>query len=344
MDFAWEHPEIIRMMSNENPLPPAPPVLEAVMKAALQGNLYPGSGLELRSRLGEQAGLAPENVVLGNGSTDIINFVLETFVAPGEEVLIPVPSFPMYETRARVNGGVPVLVPMRPDLYWDMENILAAITAHTKLIFISTPNNPTGNQILESDLLRILDKGIPTFIDEAYYELAEKPCTYAPLVNGYPHALVNRTFSKAFGLAGLRLGYLYANEKVAGFLNRKRIPWNVNLLAIAAGLAALGDEIAQHGKRETILAGRNYLCSEINKIPGFRAFPSDGNFVLIDASVLGKPSNEIVNDMIARGIFVRPMSGHHLQGFLRVTVWDEETNQRFIESFKTCIAQMTQDS
>jgi histidinol-phosphate aminotransferase len=342
MDFAWEHPEIIRMMSNENPLPPAPAVLEAVLNAAQQGNLYPGSGLELRSRLGERAGLIPENVVLGNGSTDIINFVLETFVAPGEEVLIPVPSFPMYETRARVNGGVPVLVPMRPDLYWDMEKTLGAITERTKLIFIASPNNPTGIQILESDLLRILDAGIPTFIDEAYYELAEKPCTFAQLVNVYPHALVNRTFSKAFGLAGLRLGYLYANEKVAGFLNRKRIPWNVSLLAIAAGLAALEDQEAQNGKRETILAGRDYLCHEINKIPGFRAFPSDGNFVLIDASALGKPSIEIVNDMITRGIFVRPMSGHHLQGFLRVTVWDDENNRRFIETFKACLAEMAQ--
>jgi histidinol-phosphate aminotransferase len=342
MDFAWEHPEIVRMMSNENPQPPSPAVLEAVLQAARQGNLYPGSGFELRRRLAEQVGLAAENVVLGNGSTDIINFILETFLAPGDEVLIPVPSFPMYESRARVNGGSPVLVPMRPDLYWDMEGILAAVTEKTKLIFISTPNNPTGNHILESDLMRILELGIPTFIDEAYFELAENPCTYAPLVSIYPHALVNRTFSKAFGLAGLRLGYLYGDARVISYLNRKRIPWNVSLLALAAALAALDDEQTQNDKRKSIISGRDYLCAEINQIPGFRAFPSDGNFVLIDASVLEKPSAEIVNAMISRGIFIRPMSGHHLDGFIRVTVWNMEQNRRFIEILKTCITELTQ--
>jgi histidinol-phosphate aminotransferase len=340
MDFAWGHPEVVRMMSNENPVPPSAAVLAAILQAARQGNLYPGSGLELRQRLGAEAGLAAENVILGNGSTDIINFVLEAFVAPGEEVVIPVPSFPMYETRARVNGGLPVLVPMRPDLYWDMAATLAAVNEKTKLIFIASPNNPTGNQILEGDLMRILALGVPTFIDEAYYELAGEPCTYAPLVKEYPHALVNRTFSKAFGLAGLRLGYLFADEPVIGYLNRKRIPWNVNLLALAAALAALDDEPDQQTKRSMVIAGRDYLCAEINQIPGFRAIPSDGNFVLIDASILGRPAAEIVDKLISHGIFVRPMSGHHLQGFLRVTVWDAEQNCQFIEQLKACAAEL----
>jgi histidinol-phosphate aminotransferase len=341
MDFAWGHPEVVRMMSNENPLPPAEGVIRAVLEAAYQGNLYPGSGQELRKRLSEPLGLGPDNVILGNGSTDIINFVIETFVAPGEEVLIPVPTFSMYETRTLVNGGVPVLVPMRADYYWDMEAILAAATEKTKLIFISTPNNPTGNQILESDLDRILALGIPTFIDEAYYELAEHPCTYAPLVNDNPHVLVNRTFSKAYGLAGLRLGYLFAHERVISYLNRKRIPWNVSLLAMAAALAALEDGTDQLRKRELILAGRNYLCEAIGKLPGLRAYPSDGNFVLIDASVLGKPSREIVDELIARGVFVRPMSSHHMQGFLRVTVWDAEQNRAFVEKLRTYIEEIT---
>lgn len=203
MEFAWQHPEVVRMMSNENPLPPSPAVLDAILQAARLGNLYPDTGLLLRKRLAEAVGLAAENVVLGNGSTDVINFVVETFVAPGEEVVISVPTFPMYENRTRVNGGMPVLVPMRSDFYWDVEGILAAVTEKTKLIFLCTPNNPTGNQILEGDLCRILALGVPTFIDEAYCELAQRPVTYARLVKEYPHAMVSRTFSKAYGLAGL---------------------------------------------------------------------------------------------------------------------------------------------
>jgi len=344
MEFAWAHPDVVRMMSNENPLPPSQKVLDAIERASRLGNLYPDTGPRLKQKLGKMAGLSAENVILGNGSTDVINFVLQTFVAPGEEVVISVPTFPMYETRTRVNGGLPVLVPMGADLYWDMKAILQAVTSKTKLIFICTPNNPTGNVIAANDIRRILDLGVPTFIDEAYYELADEPVTYAPWIREYPHALINRTFSKAYGLAGLRLGYLYADAKVINYLNRVRIPWNVSLIALAAACAALEDVEDQRAKLENNAAGRAYLVEEVNKIPGFRAFQSQGNFVLIDASVLGRPANEIVNSMIERGIFVRPMAGHHLTGFIRVTVGTPETNRRFVEVFKETVAEMVKRS
>ncbi len=340
MDFAWAHPEVARMMSNENPIPPSEVVLDAIMQAAQQGNLYPGSGEELRRRLAQPSGLQPENVLLGNGSTDIINIVINTFMAPGDQAIIPYPTFSMYEARVRVNGGEPVIIPLGPppDFAWDIEGILAAVNEKTRLIFICTPNNPTGNQIAESDLRRILDLGLPTFIDEAYYELEDRPISMAHLVKEYPNAIISRTMSKAYGLAGFRIGYALADASLVDYFNRVRIPWNVSLLALAAALAGLDDTAGQRQKYQINQQGRQYLIAEINKIPGMTAFPSQGNFVLIDASILGKTSDQIRDEIIARGIFIRPMSPHHMkEGYIRVTVGTPEQNRRFIEVFRNYV-------
>jgi histidinol-phosphate aminotransferase len=334
MDIAWENPDIIRLMSNENLSPPSERVLDAMVEAAQLGNLYPGSGPELRKILGEKVGLSADNVVLGNGSTDVINFVLGTFVTPGDEVILPVPTFGMYAARTLIHGGLPVEVHTNDASYWRVDQILDAITAQTKLIFICSPNNPSGNTILESDLRRILDAGIPVFFDEAYYELQTEVVTRAPLIRDYPHLMVNRTFSKAYGLAGFRLGYLYCDETLADYFNRVKIPWNVSLPAIAVALAALDDEGDLAKRRQIILEGRDFIREQINQIHQVWAYPSEGNFVLIDAGVLGLTSFEIRDRMKEKGVFIRPMSGHNLaRGFFRVTVGLPEHNQLFIDKF-----------
>ncbi len=342
MEFAWSHPEVLRMMSNENPIPPSPAVLEAIQRAAQLGNLYPDSGPALRQKLGEIAGgFGKENVILGNGSTDIIDIIITTFAAPGDEVLIPVPTFSMYEARAKIRGAVPVFVPLRPDFSWDVDAILRAISSKTKLIFLCSPNNPTGIQIPLDDLKRILSAGIPTVVDEAYYELENEPRTLAYLIREYPNMIISRTFSKAYGLAGLRVGYAIADAKVVDYMMRVRIPWNVSLLALAAAQAALDDEASFMEKRRTIIEGRQYLCEEINKIPGLRAFPSEGNFVLIDASSLGKTSEQIRDELIERKVFIRPMSPHHMgQGFVRVTVGTPEQNEFFLRVLRAYVAEI----
>ena len=341
MDVAWANPEIIRLMSNENLLAPSENVLQAIVEAARLGNLYPGSGPELRKRLGEAAGLTGDHVVLGNGSTDVINFVAHTFVAPGDEVVIPVPTFPMYEARVRVAGGTVIQVPMKPDFTWDMDAILKALTPKTKLLFICSPNNPTGSQFLLDDLERILALGLPTFFDEAYYELENEVMTRAPMIRQYPHLMVNRTFSKAFGLAGLRIGYILCDPALASYFNRVRFPWNVSQVAIAAAMAALDDKADQELKRRNIILGRETILAEINKIPGMKAFPSEGNFVLIDASVLGEDSLAIRDAMAGKGIFIRPMSGHNMaKGFIRITVGTPDQNRRFIQTFKEFIQEI----
>ncbi len=187
----------------------------------------------------------------------------------------------------------------------------------------------------EDDLSRILELGIPTFFDEAYYELENNVSTRAALMKKFPHMMVNRTFSKAFGLAGIRIGYLLCDPKLAAYFNRVRIPWNVSLLAIAAALAGLEDAGDQERKRKNVIEGRNYIYDEINKIPGLRAYPSEGNFVLIDASILDKDSLEIRDQMSARGIYIRPMSGHNMaRGFIRITIGTPEQNRAFINIFR----------
>jgi histidinol-phosphate aminotransferase len=341
MDVAWANPDIVRMMSNENLLGPSENVLQAIVDASRLGNLYPGSGPELRKKLGEAAGLTGENVVLGNGSTDVINFVAHTFVAPGDEVVIPVPTFPMYEARVKVAGGKVVQVPMKPDFTWDIKDILHAVTSRTKLIFTCSPNNPTGGQFPLDYLQRILDLGLPTFFDEAYFELEDNVETRAPMILEYPHLMVNRTFSKAYGLAGLRIGYILCDAALAGYFNRVRFPWNVSQVAIAAALAALQDGPDQQVKRQNIIAGRNYIFNEINKLPGLKAFPSEGNFVLIDAASLGVDSLIIRDRMAEKGIYIRPMSGHNMpKGFIRITVGTPGQNQLFIQTFKEYIQEV----
>jgi histidinol-phosphate aminotransferase len=247
----------------------------------------------------------------------------------------------MYESRTRISGGVPVLVPMTPNFYWDVGGMLAAVTDRTRLIFVCSPNNPTGNQILEGDLRRLLALGIPIYFDEAYFELEDRPATRAYLIREYPHMVVGRTLSKAYGLAGFRVGYCLCEEGLANYFNRVKIPWNVSLPALAAALTGVMDNEDARSKRQNIVDGRVTIIEAINRIPGLVAFPSEGNFVLIDASALGKPSSDIVDAMIARGIFIRPMRGHHMaQGYVRVTVGTPEQNRHFIETFMAYVEEV----
>jgi histidinol-phosphate aminotransferase len=247
----------------------------------------------------------------------------------------------MYEARVKVAGGKVVQVPMKPDFTWDVNDILQAITPNTKLIFTCSPNNPTGGQFPLEDLKRILALGIPTFFDEAYYELEDRVETRASMILDYPHMMVNRTFSKAYGLAGLRIGYILCDVALAGYFNRVRFPWNVSQVAIAAALAALEDIPDQQVKRQNIIAGRNYIFAEINKLPGLKAFPSEGNFVLIDAGSLGVDSLTIRDRMAEKGIYIRPMSGHNMpMGFIRITVGTPGQNRLFIQTFKEYIREV----
>ncbi len=328
---------VARMMSNESPFPPSERVLSAIVDAAIGGNRYPARAGELRERLGELAGFDGDHVLLGAGSAELIDLVIRTFASPGEEVLISVPTFSMYEARARVIGALPVLVPMTEDGGFDVPALIAAISERTKVVFLCTPNNPTGNRIDEAELRRVLRLGLPTVIDEAYVELADG-ASVAHLVAEFPNALVLRTFSKAYGLAGLRVGYAIAHPAHIRLLARVKIPWNVSCVAIAAALAALEDRSEQARRVQALKNGRDYLVNELSRVAGLVVIPSEANFVLVDAGATGVSAEAIVERMLERGIFLRSLRSHRAgRTLVRITVGDESQNRRCVHALREVV-------
>jgi len=336
---------LARMMSNESPFAPSERVLSAIVEAALGGNRYPARAGDLRRKLGEREGVDAEHVLLGAGSAELIDLVVRTFVAPGEEVLLSVPTFSMYEARTRVVGGIPVLVPMTEDAGFDVAALISAITERTKVIFLCTPNNPTGNRLPEADLRRILALGLPTVVDEAYVEFAEDARTMAPLVAEYPNALVLRTFSKAYGLAGLRVGYLIAHPAQIRLLGRVKVPWNLPTVSIAAALAAL-DDVAEQSKRlDALHAGAEYLVAELSRLPGLQVTPCEANFVLVDTSATGVSAESVVARMLARGVLLRSLRSHRGgRSLVRITIGDEPQNRRCVAGLKEIFLAVSQPS
>jgi histidinol-phosphate aminotransferase len=332
---------LLRLMSNESPFSPSKRVLDAIVNAAQQGNLYPTSGLEVRRQLAAREGLDENHVVLGAGSTELIDIVVRTFVAPGEEVLLSVPTFSMYEARARVCGGIPVFVAMTDEHDFDVSGLVAAVTERTKVIFLCTPNNPTGNRISEASLRRILRLGLPTAIDEAYHELGETPDSLTHLLAEFPNAILIRTFSKAFGLAGLRLGYALAHPAVTKLLLRAKLPWNISSLTLAAGLAALEDVEEFERRMVQLREGRDYLELELGKMRGLSVIAGEGNFVLLDIAKVGVSAEAIVDAMLLEGVYIRSLAVHHAKrSYVRVTVGTAEQNRRCIEAMRKVLGRL----
>jgi 1L-myo-inositol 1-phosphate cytidylyltransferase len=324
----------VRMMSNESPFAPSPRVVNAILEAALRGNLYPGGTEELAQKVAEREELETGSVLFGAGSTELIDVVIRTFVAPGEEVLLSVPTFSMYEARTRTHGGIPVLVPMTEDHEHDILALLRAVTERTKVIFLCTPNNPTGGSISEQALSRILGLGLPTVIDEAYVEFGDGD-SFAYLIRKFPNAIVLRTFSKAYGLAGLRLGYALAHPVVTRLLSRVKVPWNIPALVIAAASAALDDEAEQSQRLGTLRAAREELREKLGRISGLRPLKSEGNFVLVDVSATELKAETWVSLLLAEGVLVRSLGVHHeSRTAVRVTVGTPEQNLRCVAAFE----------
>jgi histidinol-phosphate aminotransferase len=336
---------VARMMSNESPFGPSQRVIDAVMNAMTRGHLYPDAALadSLRRRLAARAGFAGDGCVLGAGSSELIDLVVRTFVAPGEEVVISVPTFSMYESRARLCGGVPVLVPMDDALALDLQAVLGAITERTKVIFLCAPNNPTGTSPDEAALRRVLRLGLPTVIDEAYVGFAEDDAEaevgQSGLVREFPNAIVLRTFSKDHGLAGLRIGYALASEPVARLLTRVKLPWNVSLPALAAAHAVLDDQDETDRRRATVRAERARLAARLRELDGLRVFEGDGNFVLLEISESGLSADAIVRALLAQGVLIRSLASHHLKrGFVRVSIGAPEDNTRCVEALRETLS------
>jgi histidinol-phosphate aminotransferase len=335
---------IARMMSNESPFPPSEAVVQAVVTALTRGHRYPDATLaqELRARLTRDLGLEPGCCVLGAGSSEVIDLLVRTFVAPGEEVVVAVPTFSMYESRTRVAGGVPVLVPMDEALALDVPAVLGAITERTKLVFLCSPNNPTGRRLDDGALRRILRLGLPTVVDEAYVEFGDDDRSVAPLLREHPNLVVVRTFSKAFGLAGLRLGYALACEAMTRLLNRVKLPWNVSSVALAAALAVLDDLPEQSRQRNFVRAERRWLAAELARLPGLRVFASDGNFLLLDVHETGLSADGLVQAALQESVLLRSLASHHLRrGHVRVSIGTRADNRRCVDVLRRVLERAT---
>jgi histidinol-phosphate aminotransferase len=259
-------------------------------------------------------------------------------MTPGDEAVIPVPTYAFFETQVRLNGGVPVLVPATPDLAFDVPAVLGAVTPRTKLIFLCSPNNPIGRSWTTDEVEAVLSAGIPTVIDQAYLECGYGP-SFAELVASHPNLIVTRTMSKAFGLAAIRVGYGIADPAVIDLLLRVRIPFSISLVAIRAAQAAVGDPRIVESRREFISSERDRLFAALAALPGVSPWPSEANFITIDVTATGRTSTDYVDEARAEGLLLRRMAAHRLEGqYVRVTIGTVAENDRFLDVFSRGVA------
>lgn len=293
----------IRLDKGELPYPPSPHVIKALADAASQINQYPDVlGGTLREALTTYTGKKREQIIIGNGSDDLIELILKVFVAYGEEVLLPIPTFFIYDFATKVIGGVPITVKRNEDFSLDVEAIIEKVTPKTKVLFIANPNNPTANLTAKDTILEILNRvNCLVVVDECYYEFCQE--TVADLVEKYPNLMILRSFSKSFGLAGIRLGYGIANETIIDYLYRAAQLFPVNKLALVAGVAALDDQAYIQANIRKICQERTELAKEIEKL-GFIVYPSAANFLFVRTKPLGITSQNLVQSLKDKNIFV----------------------------------------
>jgi len=328
----------VKLASNENPLGPSPKAIRAIEKALEKLHRYPDSnGYYLRKKLSAFLNVGSENVVLGNGSDDIIGLVAHAHLQPGDEAILPKPSFLMYTIEVTSTGAAPIFVPLK-SLRIDLDGILDRITPKTRLIFLCNPHNPTGTIILKHEFERFLEKVPPeiaVIIDEAYIEFVrDRDCLNSVDYLDSENALIIlRTFSKAYGLAGLRVGYGIMPSEISNLLNRIRQPFNTGTLAQIGAIAALDDQRFVQKTREIIHSGLDFLYGALKKM-NLRYFPTQANFFLID---LERDADDIFRRMLQEGVIVRSMTSYGYPQYIRINVGLPEENERFIEALKKVI-------
>jgi len=328
----------IKLASNENPLPPSDRVQKAIIAALSSLDRYPdGSGFYLRQALAKKHGVMPDQVVLGNGSNELIELLVRSFLRPGDEAVMPHPSFVVYPMIVQAAGGVRVMV-MLKDFRLDLDAMARAITPMTKIVFVANPNNPTATIVtrdeVEHFMSRVPERTIVVF-DEAYIEFAmgpDFPDTLSYVKQGRK-LVVLRTFSKAASLAGLRVGYGIADADAVALMNRIRQPFNVNSLAQVAALAALDDEAHTLECVRMIEAGRHFLYDEFKRI-GLQYVPSRANFILVD---VGRNAADIYQKLLHQGVIVRPMTPFGLETALRITVGTPEENRTLVKALRVVL-------
>ncbi len=328
----------VKLASNENPLGPSPKAMRAIEMALEKLHRYPDShGYYLIKKLCASLSVGSENVVLGNGSDDIIGLVAHAYLQPGDEAILPEPSFLMYRIEITSTGASPIFVPLK-SLRIDLDGILDRITPKTRLIFLCNPHNPTGTIILTHEFEKFLEKVPPeiaVIIDEAYIEFVrDRDCLNSiDYLDSENALIILRTFSKAYGLAGLRVGYGIMPPEISNLLNRIRQPFNTGTLAQIGARAALDDQRFVQKTREIIHTGLNFLYGALEKM-NLRYFPTQANFFMID---VGREADEIFKRMLQEGVIVRSMTSYGYPQYIRINVGLPEENERFIKALKKVI-------
>ena len=327
--------QAIKLASNENPLGPSTQAFVAAKTALAEIARYPdGNGFVLKQALAEHLGVAPAQITLGNGSNDVLELVARAFAGPGHEVIFSEHAFAVYALVTQAVGAQAVIAPAQ-DWGHDLTAIGDAINKNTRVVFIANPNNPTGTWLrraaLASFLARVPEQ-VLVVIDEAYFEYVDE--------DDYPHAIdwlpqwpnliVTRTFSKIFGLAGLRIGYSVSHSDIADLLNRIRQPFNVNGIAQAAALAALADQEHLQRSFNSNHAGMQQLLTGLDEL-GLAAIPSVANFICVDLEQAATP---IYEALLHQGVIVRPVANYGMPNHLRVTIGLPEENDRFLTALQ----------
>jgi len=329
----WRGEEsLVRLSANENPLGPSPKALEAITQALGDINRYPdGTGGDLKEKLSLKLNIPSDHIILGNGSNEIFELAARTVLEGGEEVLLPEPSFAYYRIAAQAEGARCIAVPLR-DCKIDLPGMADKVTSKTKVIFVCNPNNPTGTIVTRSELdvfLAHLPSQVLVVVDEAYGEYVTAP-DYPRLQEYLPGErwiITTKTFSKFYGLAGLRLGYGIARPELIAHMEKARQPFSVNLLAQKAAEAALEDEEHRAKTARTNEMGKEYLYEELTRL-GFSFVPSEANFILVRC---GAHTSQVMEELVQKGIVVRGMAGYGLKEYIRVTIGLPEENKGVIE-------------
>jgi len=338
LEREWGITGSIKLASNENPIGPSPMAVKAITENINKLNRYPdGSSYYLKKRLSEVFGLPPEQILTGNGSNELIELTIRSFLANGEEVIQAFPTFLVYEKVVNGAGGELISVPLK-NFRISLDDILKAITPRTKIIFVNNPNNPTGSGIPKEDMLSFL-KEVPQdiiiVIDEAYIEFAsDKVANGLELLNERNRLIVLRTFSKLYGLAGLRIGYGFSSVEIVDYINRVRQPFNSNLLAQVAAISALDDRGFVSKTLELVSDGLQYLYNNLEEM-GLEYIPTETNFFLIRVPSGGK---NVFNLMLKEGVIIRSMDSYCLKDYIRINVGLPEENERFIKSLKKVLS------
>lgn len=328
-------PRAIKLASNENPLGPSPKAMAVLTGAAATLHRYPdGGAYRLRAALADRYKLSSDHVILGNGSDEILGLLARAFLSPGDEAVMADQTFVIYKMEVTAAHGKPVIVPLKQWRH-DLQAMADAITARTRLIFICNPNNPTGTMVTAADvhafMQRVPDDAIVVF-DEAYYEYVQDrdfPDSLSWVLQ-QRNAIILRTFSKIYGLAGLRVGYGLTTPEIAGYLNRVRPPFNVNTMAQGAALAALHDD--EHVARSRVLNASEMATVKAGLVAlGFQPLPSQANFLFFD---VGRDGRVVFDALLRRGIIVRHIEGR----LLRVTIGLPEENRYFLDALKNVLS------